>query len=84
MLKALFVVILFCALITAAAPAIAAEVEGKVRSISPADRTITLDNGETIIVPQSMALDQLKEGAEVKVSFEESDGKKVATDIEVK
>ena len=31
-----------------------------------------------------MALDQLKEGAEVKVSFEENDGKKVATDIEVK
>jgi outer membrane lipoprotein SlyB len=84
MRNALFIAILLCALITAVAPAIAGELEGKVRSISPADRTITLDNGETIVVPQSMALDQLKQGAEVKVSFEESDGKKVATDIELK
>ena len=64
--------------------AFGAETEGKVQSVNDADRTLTLDNGATIWLSESVALDTVKEGAEVKVVYEEKDGKPVATSVEVK
>ena len=64
--------------------AVAAETEGKIQSVNGTDRTVTLDNGTTIWLSDSIGLDEVKEGAEVKVVYEEKDGKPVATSVEVK
>jgi Cu/Ag efflux protein CusF len=64
--------------------AVAAETEGKIQSVNGTDRTVTLDNGATIWLSDSVTLDAVKEGAEVKVVYEEKDGKAVATSVEVK
>jgi Protein of unknown function (DUF1344) len=67
-----------------AAPAWAADIEGKVQSIDTSERTVTLDNGTKIWLGDDVAVDAMKEGAEVKVSYEEKDGKAVATSVELK
>lgn len=68
-----------------AVAASAMEVEGKIQSVDPTERTITLDDGTKIWVSDTMASGgELKEGAEVKISYEEKDGKNVATSVEKK
>jgi Cu/Ag efflux protein CusF len=62
----------------------AAEMEGKIQTIDTSDRTIVLDNGTKLSVAEGVSLDTLKEGTDVKVSFEERDGKNVATSVEMK
>ena len=62
----------------------AMDVQGKIQSVDPGEHTITLDNGTKIWISDTMATDDLKEGAEVKVSYEEKDGKNVATTVEKK
>lgn len=62
----------------------AADMEGKLQSVNAADRTVVLDNGTKIWLSDAVVIDSLKEGAEVKVSYEEKDGRPVATMIEVK
>jgi predicted phage tail protein len=71
-------------LVLSGAGAWAAEIEGKVSSVDRAGRTIVLDNGTTLSVVDDVLIDSLREGSEVKVSYEERDGKNVATSIEVK
>ena len=61
----------------------AEEVSGKIQSIDPADRTIVLEDGSKIWVAEGVPMDNLKEGKAVKASYEERDGKKVATSVEV-
>jgi len=70
-------------LIAAFAPlaAFAADMEGKVQSVDTGERTMTLDNGTTVWLADSVAVDSIKEGAEVTVSYEERDGKPVATSV---
>ena len=65
-------------------PAWGGEMEGKIQSIDAGERTVTLDNGTKLWLGDSVAIDSVKEGAEVKVSFEEKDGKPVATSVEMK
>lgn len=60
----------------------AGEVSGKIQSVDAADRSITLEDGTKLWVAEGLAIDSLKEGAKVKASFEERDGKSVATSIE--
>lgn len=62
----------------------AAEMEGKIQTIDASDRTIVLSNGTRLSVGEGVSLDTLKEGADVKVSYEERDGKNIATSIELK
>ena len=62
----------------------AAEMEGKIQTIDASDRTIVLSNGTKLSVAEGVSLDTLKEGTDVKVAYEERDGKNVATKIEVK
>jgi hypothetical protein len=71
---------------TAFVPAVAsaAEVEGKIQSVDPTERTIVLDNGTKITLGADQSMDNLKEGADVKVSYDERDGKNMATKVEVK
>ena len=60
----------------------AAEISGKIQSVDPGDRTIVLDDGSKIWVAEGVPMDDLKEGKSVKASYEERDGKKVATSVE--
>lgn len=85
------------ALVLAAALAVAglaaaAEMEGKIQSIDVAGKEITLDNGSKLVLDENATisvegkmgkLEDLKEGAKVKASYEEKDGKNVTTQLEV-
>ena len=62
----------------------AAEMEGKIQTVDTSDRTLVLDNGMRVTVADGVAIEDLREGNEVKVTFEERDGKNVATLVEVK
>jgi hypothetical protein len=62
----------------------AAEIEGKIQTVDASDRSIVLSNGTKLSVAEGVSLDMLKEGTDVKVAYEERDGKNVATSIEVK
>src|SRR5262249_7136408 len=61
------------------------EVQGKVKSWDAASNMLTLEDGTQISIPANakVSRDQLKPGANVKASFEEKDGKKLATSVEV-
>jgi len=61
----------------------AADVTGKIQSVDPAERAFVLDDGSKIWVAEGVSMDALKEGATVKAAYEERDGKKVATSVEV-
>jgi hypothetical protein len=61
----------------------AGEISGKIQSIDPAERAIVLDDGSKLWVSEGVALDGLKEGTNVKASYEERDGKMIATSLEV-
>ena len=50
--------------------------------MDPQSRTIILDDGNTYTVSQGVALESLRPGSEVTVSFEEQGGQKVVTEIE--
>ena len=63
--------------------ALGAEVQGKVKTVDTNDRVVTLEDGTRISVPAEIALDNVKAGAEIPVSYEERDGKNQATDIQM-
>jgi hypothetical protein len=70
-------------LLAAFAPlaALAADMEGKVQSVDATERTLTLENGTKIWLSEGVAIDTIKEGAEVTVSYEDKDGKPVASSV---
>jgi hypothetical protein len=59
------------------------DIEGKIQSVDASDRVIVLEDGTRLWVAEGQAMDDLKEGAKVKASYEERDGTKVLTGIEV-
>ena len=61
-----------------------ATIQGKIKSLDTTDRVFALEDGTQIWVAEGLSMGTLKEGASVKASYEERDGKKVATSIEVK
>lgn len=61
----------------------AGEIAGKIQKVDPADRTFVLEDGTQLSVAEGLPMDTLKEGASVKASYEERDGKKIATGFEV-
>ena len=63
----------------------AAEITGKVQAVDPARKSVTLDNGTTLMIPATAKVDRkaLAPGAEVKASYEEKGGQKVASSIQV-
>jgi hypothetical protein len=68
---------------SAAAGVSAAEIEGKIQRVDQSDRSVTLDNGVTLSIVEGMSMDSLQVGTDVKASYEERDGKNIATSIEV-
>ena len=81
MLKKLAIVTFVLAL--AVTPLWAEEVSGKIQKVDTSDRSIVLEDGTQLWLAESVSADALKEGATVKASYEEKDGKKVVTQIEV-
>ena len=61
----------------------AEDISGKIQSVDPGERAFVLDDGSKLWVAEGVSMDALKEGASVKASYEERDGKKVATSVEV-
>lgn len=64
--------------------AFGADVEGKIKSIDMMEKSFTLEDGTKVWIGESVAIDKLKEGSDVKASYEEKDGKNMATSVEVK
>ncbi len=61
----------------------AAEVSGKIKSVDPGQRAIVLEDDSIIWIAEGLPMDNLQEGKSVKASYEEREGKKVATSVEV-
>jgi Cu/Ag efflux protein CusF len=60
------------------------QVQGAIKSVDAAGRMLTLEDGTTLTIPPMVGIPpDLKEGAIVKASFEEKDGQKVVTSLEV-
>ena len=60
------------------------EVQGKVKAWDAAAGMVTLEDGTTLSVPASVTeRSDIKEGVMVKVSYEEKDGKKVVSKMDV-
>jgi hypothetical protein len=51
--------------------------------VDTTERSIVLEDGTQLWLAESVSSDQLKEGATVKASYEEKDGKKMVTAIEI-
>jgi translation initiation factor IF-1 len=60
--------------------AYAATVEGVVQSVDPATRTVTLEDGTSVVAAEGVAIEELAPGAKVTVTLE--DGTTNATAIE--
>ncbi|MFB3820319.1 MAG: DUF5666 domain-containing protein [Candidatus Methylomirabilales bacterium] len=72
--------------------ALAAELEGTVQAVDVAGKEVALDNGQKLVLDDATTitmegkegkLEDLKAGSKVKASYEEKDGKNVASKIEV-
>ena len=90
-MKKMLMVVLVAFLAMAGAAA-AADVEGKIQSLDPAGNQLVLEDGTTLVLTEDttmtmdgnwVKLDELKEGAKVKASYQEKDGKNVAETVEV-
>ena len=64
--------------------AFAADVEGKIKSVDATEKSFTLEDGTKVWIGESVSIEKIKEGSDVKASYEEKDGKKTATTVEVK
>lgn len=62
--------------------AFAAEVTGSITAVDPAAGTVTLDDGNTYVLPANFDLASLQAGAMVKIIYEEADGKLTITSVE--
>lgn len=60
----------------------AEETSGKVQAVNGTERSFTLEDGTQMFLAEGISLDSVKEGTKVKVTYEERDGKKVATSVE--
>ena len=82
MKKALIVAVVLTLALSGAAWA--AEIQGKIKSVDTSEKSFVLEDGTKIWLGDGVAVDTLKEGAEVSASYAEKDGKNVATSVEVK
>ena len=70
-------------LLLAGGGAWAGDLEGKVQTIVIAERMVVLEDGKQVWIAEGLSMEELKEGAQVKVVYEERDGKLVATSVEI-
>lgn len=67
-----FIATLFAASL-AAGTAFAAEADGTVQKVDPAEMTIQLDDGQTYKLPPEMDITAVEEGVEVVIAYDEGD-----------
>lgn len=77
------VAIAVLALSLAVGSALAAEVVGKIQKIDTDQKMLVLEDGTQLWLADGTDTDKLKEGAKVKLSYAERDGKKWITGVEV-
>ena len=67
------------------APGAAKTIEGKVMAVDPTGKSLTLDDGTKLTIPDSVKFNRadLKPGAAVKAAFEVKDGQNILTTLEV-
>lgn len=82
--KGAFVLAIACVLLTASL-AVAAQIEGTIKSVDASGRMITLEDGTQLTVPATAKVEAgaLKPGAHVKASFETQGTSKVVNAIQV-
>ncbi len=63
----------------------AKEIQGTVKSVDGAKKTVTLEDGTTLAIPASVkvAPDALKKGAKISARYEEQGGQRVVTSLQV-
>jgi len=61
----------------------AAELKGVVKELDTAASTLTLEDGTELRIPSQDLMDKLREGDKVHVTFEEKDGEKVVSSVEI-
>jgi uncharacterized protein DUF1344 len=61
----------------------AKEIQGKVKALDRSKKTVTLEDGTKLMIPESIQVTSgsLKKGAMVIATYEEKDGQKVVTSI---
>ena len=69
------------AVIGLANAAFAGEASGTIVDADMQTRTIRLDDGSTFMIGEGVALESLRPGMEVTVSYEEKDGQNTATEV---
>jgi hypothetical protein len=81
----LILVALAVAVMVLAPLSFAADVQGKIKSVDPSGRMVTLDDGTQIVIPATLTVEKsaLKAGANMKASYDEKDGQKIAKSITV-
>jgi Cu/Ag efflux protein CusF len=67
----------------AGAPAAEKQIEGKVQSVDPVAKTVTLEDGTTLMVREAAMLKDIQPGRLIKASYREQGGSKVATSLQV-
>ena len=74
-MKKTLVVLAIAALVAAPLGAWAGEKEGKITKWETTTRTVTFDDGSKYQVTETVKTETLKEGARIKVTYDEKDGK---------
>lgn len=64
-------------------PALADEAEGKIRAVDAEQLTITLADGTSYKLPGEFDVDALREGMDVLLAYDEVDGEKLITDMQL-
>lgn len=62
---------------------LAAQTEGRIRSIDIDAQTITLDNGKSYKLPGEFDVASLQEGMEIVIAYDEVNGENLITDMEL-
>ena len=87
-----FAALVLALMFTLGGVALAGETLGTIQAINPTTKEVLLDNGSTLAVDQGTKimvkgkegdLEDLKAGDQVRASFQEKDGKNVATTLNV-
>ena len=82
-MKKTFAALAIAALVAAPIGAYAAEKEGKVTKWENTSRTMTMDDGSTYVINETVKTESLKTGSRIKVIYDEKDGKSTVTRYEI-
>ncbi|MBX3583770.1 MAG: DUF1344 domain-containing protein [Rhizobiaceae bacterium] len=73
----------FAAALVFSAAALAAQAEGKIKSVDRDNLTITLDNGKSYKLPGEFDIDAIQEGMTVLLAYDQVGDQNLITDMEL-